>query len=113
SPYSLTAAGLMALSMAAGDVVVMPDFFSANPQHMNLYVMLVGPSTTMRKTTVLNLVRDLLPLNQTTRQPYVSVVDDASPQALGRRLADAGKQMAPLLLTVDEASGLFRNIHKS
>lgn len=108
--YSLMASGLMALSMSAGDVVVLPNIFGGQPVHMNLYVLLVGPSTTMRKTTVLNFVRDLLPQNQTTRQPYMTFMDDVSMQAFNRELGEAGKQMAPVLLNVDEVAGLFQQV---
>ena len=105
--YSLEGAALMALSLSAGDTVVLPNPFSEGHVHMNLFVMLVGPSTTMRKTTVLNNVMGLVPKNAQTHQHYIQVVDDVSVQGLNKAAAEAGKQMAPLLLNIDEVAGLF------
>lgn len=108
SRYALEAAALQALSLAAGDTVVLPPFFGSTPTYLNLYVMLVGPSTTMRKTTVLNFVRDLLPVNEMTGQPYIKIMDDVSIQAFSRETADAGNTMSPVLFNVDEVAGLFQ-----
>jgi hypothetical protein len=108
SVYALEAAGLQALSLAAGDVVVLPSFFGDKPIYMNLYIMLVGPSTTMRKTTVLGYIEGLLPVNELNGQPFVRVLDDVSIQAFNRELAEAGSAQAPVLLSVDEVAGLFQ-----
>lgn len=108
SRYALEAAALQALSLSAGDVVVLPPFFGSSPIYMNLYIMLVGPSTTMRKTTVLNFVRDLLPVNEITGQPFVKFMDDVSIQAFNREAAEAGNEMSPVILSVDEVAGLFQ-----
>ena len=105
SVYALEAAGLQALSLAAGDVVVLPSFFGDKPIYMNLYIMLVGPSTTMRKTTVLGYIEGLLPVNEINGHPFVRVLDDVSIQAFNRELAEAGAAQAPLLLSVDEVAG--------
>lgn len=108
SRYALEAAALQALSLAAGDTVVLPPFFGSSPIYMNLYIMLVGPSTTMRKTTVLNFVRDLLPVNELSGQPYIKFMDDVSIQAFNREAAEAGNTMSPVILSVDEVAGLFQ-----
>lgn len=110
--YSLMAAALQALSLAAGDGVLLPGLFSDSPTHMNLYILIVGPSTTMRKTTVLNYVRGLLPKNQQTGQDYFVFMDDVSTQAFNKETAKAGKLEAPVLFSVDEVSGLFEVVRK-
>lgn len=110
--YTVKAAALQALSLAAGDTVVLPPLFGSKGIHLNLFIMVVGPSTTMRKSTVLNFVQDLLPTNQQTHQPYIQVLDDVSIQALNKAMADAGKNMSPILLSVDEVAGLFQLARK-
>jgi hypothetical protein len=109
--YTLQAAALMALSLSAGDTVVLPPFFG-KPVHMNLFVMIVGPSTTLRKSTVLGMVRDLLPVNETSKQDYIAIVDDVSVQAFNKVTAEAGAAMAPVLLNVDEVAGLFQTVRR-
>ena len=104
--YSLTSAALIALSCAAGDLVTLPGFFSSDPTYLNLYVMLVGPSTVLRKTTVLGYVRDLLP-KIGDKQEITQVLDDVSPQALNRTMAEAGATMTPVLMHLDEVAGVF------
>ena len=103
--YSLTSAALIALSCAAGDLVTLPGFFSSDPTYLNLYVLLVGPSTVLRKTTVLGYVRDLLP--KIGDQEITQVLDDVSPQALNRTMAEAGATMTPVLMHLDEVAGVF------
>lgn len=103
--YSLKSAALIALSCAAGDVVVLPSFFGGHV-HLNLYVLLVGPSTVLRKTTVLNYVRDLLP-RVAQGEEITRVLDDVSPQALNRTLANAGETGSPVLMHLDEVAGVF------
>lgn len=104
--YTLNAAGLMALSLAAGDVVVLDGLFSSQPIYLNLYVLIVGPSTVLRKSTVLNYITDLMP---TTVQGnnLVTVLDDVSPQALNKTLAAAGSAKRPVLMNLDEVAGIF------
>ena len=102
--FSLKSAALIALSCAAGDMVVLPSFFGGKT-YMNLYVLLVGPSTVLRKTTVLNYVRDLLP--KIGDQEITMVLDDVSPQALNRSLAAAGESLRPVLMHLDEVAGVF------
>lgn len=109
--YTLKAAGLMALSLAAGDTVVLPNFFGAYV-YMNLYILIVGPSTTLRKSTVLGMVSGLLPKNTTTGQDYIVTMDDVSSQAFNKVAAKQGALMAPILMNVDEVSGLFQTIRK-
>lgn len=109
--YTVQAAALMALSLAAGDTLVMPPFFGP-PVHMNLYILIVGPSTTLRKSTVLGMVKELLPVNFTTGQPYIITMDDVSAQAFNKTAAKQGEKMAPVLLNVDEVAGLFQTIRK-
>lgn len=111
-PYTLKAAALQALSLAAGDTVIMPGLFSDSPTHMNLYIMVVGPSTTMRKTTVLNYVRGLLPKHQQTGKDYISFLDDVSTQAFNKAMAEAGKRQSPLMFSVDEVAGLFEVVRR-
>lgn len=106
--YALQAAALQALSLSAGDTVVLPPLFGSSPIFMNLYIMMIGPSTTMRKTTVLNFVRDILPVNEMTDQGYIRFMDDVSIQAFTKEVADAGKEMAPVILNIDEIAGLFQ-----
>ena len=110
--YTLQSAGLMALSLAAGDTVVMKGIFSETPIHMNLYILIVGPSTTMRKTTVLNYIRGILPRNKQTHLEYITFLDDVSTQALNRALADAGANERPVILNVDEVAGLFETVKR-
>lgn len=110
--YALKAAGLQALSLAAGDTVLLPGLFSDTPTHMNLFIIIVGPSTTMRKTTVLNYVRGILPKNQQTGQDYLVYLDDVSMQAFNKEAAKAGKMEAPVLFSVDEVAGLFQVVRK-
>ena len=105
--YSLQSAGLMALSLACGDTVALPNIFGSGFVYMNLYILLVGPSTTMRKTTVLNYVMDLVPKNQQTGQHYIKALDDVSTQSLNKAAAEAGKAMSPLVLNMDEVAGVF------
>lgn len=109
--YTLTAAALQTLSLAAGDTTVMPSIFGGHI-YMNLFIMVVGPSTTMRKSTVLNFIRDLLPKNAQTHEPYIAILDDVSIQAFNKVMADQGKNMSPVLLSVDEVAGLFAQIRK-
>jgi len=106
--YALEAAALQALSLAAGDTVVLPPLFGSSPIFMNLYIMMIGPSTTMRKTTVLNFVRDILPVNEMTGQGYIRFMDDVSIQAFSKEVANAGQEMAPVILNIDEIAGLFQ-----
>lgn len=110
--YTLQAAGLVALSLACGDNLVLRGIFSDDPIYMNIYALIVGPSTTMRKTTVLNYIRGILPRNQMTDQEYIVFLDDVSTQALNRALSDGGKHQAPTVLNVDEVAGLFETIRK-
>jgi len=105
-PYTLRAAGLMALSLAAGDGVVLEGLFSSKPIHMNLYVLIVGPSTVLRKSTVLGYINDLMP-HTVAGGKLVTVLDDVSPQALNRALAGAGSAKTPVLMNLDEVAGIF------
>ena len=107
--YTVKAAALMALSLAAGDTVVMPNFFGA-PVYMNLYVLIVGPSTVLRKSTVLGMVKDIMPKNIATDQDYIITMDDVSMQAFNKVAAAQGAAMAPVLLNVDEVAGLFQTV---
>ena len=109
--YTLQAAGLMALSLAAGDTVVLPNFFGSTV-YMNLYVLIVGPSTTLRKSTVLGMVKDILPKNLETGQDYIITMDDVSPQAFNKVAGTQGKTMGPILLSVDEVAGLFQTVRR-
>lgn len=104
-PYTLRAAALMALSLAAGDGVVMEPVFGDDPVHMNLYVLIVGASTVLRKSTVLNYVDGLMPQIQGGK--LVTVLDDVSPQALNRTLGNAGEMRRPVLMSFDEVAGIF------
>ena len=110
--YTLRAAALQALSLAAGDQVTLEGIFSDAPTYLNLYVMVVGPSTTMRKTTVLNYVRGLLPVQQQDKSDYITFMDDVSNQAFNKVMADAGKKRAPIMLSIDEVAGLFEVIRR-
>jgi len=103
--YTMRAAGLMALSLAAGDGVVLQPIFGDSPVHMNLYIVIVGPSTVLRKSTVLNYVDGLMPM--ATSGKLVTVLDDVSPQALNRALATAGAGKRPVLMSMDEVAGVF------
>ena len=105
-PYTLQAAGLMALSLAAGDGVVLQGLFSDNPVHMNLYVLIVGPSTVLRKSTVLGYVSDLMP-ETVQGNNLVTTLDDVSPQALNKTLGQNGATKRPTLLNLDEVAGVF------
>jgi hypothetical protein len=109
--YTLQAAGLMALSLAAGDTVVLPNFFGSTV-YMNLYILIVGPSTTLRKSTVLGMVKDILPKNLETGQDYIITMDDVSPQAFNKVAGSQGKTMGPILLSVDEVAGLFQTVRR-
>lgn len=104
--YTLRAAGLMALSLAAGDTCVLAGMFGDKPIHMNLYILIVGPSTVLRKSTVLGYISDLMP-NTVQGNSLVTVLDDVSPQALNRALATAGGANMPVLLSLDEVAGIF------
>lgn len=106
--YGLTAAALQAISLAAGDVVTLPSMFSDDPVYMNLYIMLVGPSTVMRKTTILGYVRGILPVNEQNGQPYTRFMDDVSIQAFNKEMAKAGQEEAPVLMSMDEVAGIFQ-----
>lgn len=110
--YTLKAAAFMALSLAAGDTLVLPPFFGP-PVYMNLYVLVVGPSTTLRKSTVLGMVKDLLPKNTATNQDYIVTMDDVSMQAFNKVAAAQGALMAPVLMNVDEVAGLFATVRKA
>lgn len=103
--YSLKSAALIALSCAAGDMVVLPSFVNDEPTYLNLYIMLVGQSTVLRKTTVLGYVRDLLPT--VGDELITKVLDDVSPQALNKTLAACGSTMSPVLMHLDEVAGVF------
>lgn len=105
-PYTLRAAGLMALSLAAGDHVVLKGLFSDAPIYMNLYVLIVGPSTVLRKSTVLNYITDLMP-STVQGNKLVTVLDDVSPQALNRTLGANGEAKRPVLMSLDEVAGIF------
>jgi hypothetical protein len=109
--YTLQAAALMAISLAAGDTVVLPDFFGA-PVHMNLYILIVGPSTTLRKSTVLGMVKNILPKNLQTGQDYIVTMDDVSVQAFNKVAGESGTTMSPILMSVDEVAGLFQTVRR-
>ena len=107
-PYALKAAALIALSLSAGDTVTVPRLVGGDdPIHLNLYILIVGPSTVARKTTTLNLVRGILPVNAHTGQRYIATIGDTSKEAFTRSSAEAGKTMSPVLYSVDEAAGVF------
>lgn len=110
--YTLRAAGLMALSLAAGDTVVLPPLVGSSPIFMNLYILMVGPSTIMRKTTVLGYIADLLPVNQQSGERYITFLDDVSPQAFFKVTGKNGLKMAPVIMAVDEVSGLMAQAKK-
>lgn len=105
--YTLRAAALVALSLAAGDTVVLPAF-TGKTVYLNIYVLIVGPSTTMRKSTVLGMVDDLLPTSYQTGVPYITTMDDVSIQAFNKVAAKQGMVMAPVLLAIDEVAGIFQ-----
>lgn len=107
SKYGLKAAALQALSLSAGDVVTLPSMFSDDPVYMNLYILLVGASTTMRKTTILGYVRSILPRNEQNGQHFVRYMDDVSIQAFNKEMAEAGLQESPILMSMDEIAGMF------
>lgn len=106
--FLLKAAAMMALSLSSGDTVVLPNPFGSGGVAMNLYVLIVGPSTTMRKTTVLGYVKDIVPKSGQTHESYIKVIDDTSPQALNKACAEAGSTMTPVIFSLDEVSGLFQ-----
>lgn len=110
--YTLHAAALQVLSLAAGDTTVMPPQYGSSPEYLNLYTMVVGPSTVMRKTTILGFVRDLLPKNRQSGEDYISILDDVSIQAFNKEMAEQGHQKAPVLLAIDEVAGLFQQVNK-
>jgi hypothetical protein len=103
--YTLEAAALMALSLAAGDGVVLEGVFSDAEVAMNLYLLIVGQSTVLRKTTVLSYVDGLMPMSPSGK--LVTTLDDVSPQALNRALGAAGTAKMPVLLNLDEVAGVF------
>lgn len=111
APYILTAGALMALSLAAGDVVVAKNPNNKRPVYLNLYILIVGMSTKMRKTTTLNMVEGIQPewehQGEGDPQYIVQWEKDASPEALVKNAALAGKAKRPICLIVDEAYGLF------
>lgn len=109
--YTMRAAALMALSLAAGDTVVMPNFFGSYV-YMNLYILIVGPSTVLRKSTVLGMVKEIMPKNVATDQDYIITMDDVSSQAFNKVAAAQGAAMAPVLMNIDEVSGLFQTVRK-
>jgi hypothetical protein len=109
--YMLQAAGLMALSLSAGDTLVLPNFFGSKV-YLNLYILIVGPSTTLRKSTVLGMVTDILPVNLQTGEEYIVTMDDVSVQAFNKVAGKQGEGMAPILMAVDEVAGLFQNVRR-
>lgn len=112
--YAVEGAALMALSTAAGDTLVVANPTSPDGiMHLNLYIILVGPSTVMRKSTVLGYVRKLMPVNQQTQQDYIRWMDDTSGQAFNRAMAEAGKLMQPIVLNMDEVAGVFETVRKA
>ncbi len=86
SPYALSSGALLALSLAAGEAVQARGLFGSNV-YLNLYVLIVGPSTIVRKTTVLNMVRKVLPLDG-AGNPFVNFEDDfaAASRYVNRRM---------------------------
>lgn len=110
--YTLEAAALQVLSLSAGDTVVMEPLYGSSPEYLNLFALVVGPSTVMRKTTILGFVRDILPRNRQTGEDYIAILDDVSIQAFNKEMANQGHLMAPILLSVDEVAGLFAQVAK-
>jgi hypothetical protein len=110
--FTLAAAAMQALSLACGDNVYLPGLFSDSPTYLNLYILVVGPSTTMRKTTVLNYVRGLLPKNEHQNKHYIRFLDDVSTQAFHKITGEAGAMQAPILLSIDEVAGLFEVVRR-
>ena len=104
--YATLAGGLLALSTVAGDLVAFYPFFD-DPIYLNLYVMLVGPSSTVRKTTVMRWAKKMYPPAPDGSLTYVQQPDDTSPQALNRLLGKAGELLQPVVLTQDEMSHTF------
>ena len=110
--YMLQAAGLMALSLAAGDTVVLPPLVGSKPIFMNIYALMIGPSTVMRKTTVLGYIESILPKMQQDGTDYVTFLDDVSPQAFNKVTAEKGNTMTPVIMSVDEIAGLMSQAKK-
>lgn len=112
SPYALRGAALIALSLAAGDVVVLAPQFGSQVTYMNLYLLLIGQSTVVRKTTVISMVHRVLP-KAGDGTDFVDIQDDFSIQALAQALAKAADTMRPTLLALDEVAAMFKHMKNS
>lgn len=107
SPYALRMGGLIALGTTAGDLLTLPPFFG-DPIYLNLYILLMGPSSVVRKTTVMARAKQVYPTSLAGKdQAYVQQPDDVSPQALNKLLAKAGNIGSPVVFTQDELANLI------
>ena len=106
STYALKMGGLIALGTTAGDLVTLPAFFG-DGIYLNLYILIMGPSSTVRKTTVMARARQVYPTSLNNDEKYVASPDDVSPQALNKLLAKAGMVGTPVVFTQDELATLI------
>ena len=111
APYLVRLAAYQALSLAAGDGIVVRTWLSKNAVlHLNLYTLTVGQSTIGRKSHLLGIMESILP-HGTDGTPVVRLLDDVSPEAMEQTLGRRGQQRKATLLRLDEIGPIMAAIN--
>jgi hypothetical protein len=82
-----------------------------NGDRLTLWGMVMGPTTWARKTTAMNLFKDVLAATHERRFPRYYVASDFTKEALAVSLAERSGRSS--LVARDEADGMFEEIFKS
>jgi uncharacterized protein DUF3987 len=82
-----------------------------NGDRLTLWGMVLGPTTWARKTTAMNLFKDLLASTHERKFPGYYIASDFTKEALSVSLAERTGQSS--LVARDEADGMFEEVFKS
>lgn len=96
----------MILSSVFGEFGAAP-----NGDRLTLWGMILGPTTWARKTTAMNILKDLLASTHDRKFPRYYVASDFTKEALAVALAERTGRSS--LAARDEADGMFEEIFKS
>jgi ribosomal protein S25 len=93
------------LSAVLSDLVSLKTSFAPLGMGVNIWGLVLGNSTLTRKTTAMNLIKDIL-----LELDYESIIaSDASPEGLLGSVADRSRRVS--IFFKDEISGFFKNIN--
>ena len=82
-----------------------------NGDRLTLWGMVLGPTTWARKTTAMNILKDMLASTHERKFPRYYVASDFTKEALAVSLAERSGRSS--LVARDEADGMFEEIFKS